>query len=80
MDIIFDSSDSNNEDIQRRLRSVNQRINFDIDNFEECFRVSMEISEQILKQIAPNITHSSNITSSNLRIIFILFIFNFDTY
>ena len=59
---MFSDSDSDSDqefDQNIKRRKVIERINFNIDNFEETFRISRTLAEQILQQIAPIINHET---------------------
>ena len=59
---MFSDSDSDSDqefDQNIKRRKVIERINFNVDNFEETFRISRTLAEQILQQIAPLINHET---------------------
>ena len=54
-----DSDSSSNNEEPKAKRKINFRINFDIDNFEETFRVSRATAEQILRDINVRLQHET---------------------
>ena len=58
MDSSSDSDEDNN--IKTMQRTNNIRINFNIDNFQDSFRLTRVLAENILRDIAPNLEYTSH--------------------
>ena len=53
-------SDDSTEDSAEKKNTVSTRINFDMQNYEECFRILPQIMEKIFNEDARDFQHNTN--------------------